>query len=298
MLRENILQPVPIYLIEISKIKIINPRTRNKLIHEQIKDSIKNRGLTKPITVRKISDNEFEYALICGQGRVEAFIRLEEKMIPAIIRNISEEEAYIMSLVENIARRNPRSNELLQIIKNMKNQGMTDGEIAEITGYTSHWVNSISMLLDKGENSLLAAVEKGTLPLYLAVEFARCDSIETQNILAEAYEKKIIKSRDVIKLRHILNQRLEGNKGNKTPGFVYNKTSKRPSPEELKELFENSIAEHKSVFKHAEIVKNNLLVIHEIFNDIVKNPTFISLLEKENLSEIPAQILSPVKKED
>ncbi|WP_264373413.1 plasmid partitioning protein RepB C-terminal domain-containing protein [Kosakonia radicincitans] len=117
-----------------------------------------------------------------------------------------------MSLVENIARRRPRSNELLQIIKNMKVQGMTDGEIGEITGYSSHWVNRISMLLDKGEHKLLSAVERGTIPLYLAVEFSRCNSIDAQNILSEAYEKKIIKSGDVIKIRHILNQRNEGKK--------------------------------------------------------------------------------------
>jgi ParB family chromosome partitioning protein len=39
-----------------------------------------------------------------------------------------------MSLVENIARRRPRSNELLQVIKDMKIRGLSDSEISEITG--------------------------------------------------------------------------------------------------------------------------------------------------------------------
>ncbi len=55
--------------------------------------------------------------LICGQGRIEALVALGETIIPAIIRDVSEEDAYVMSLVENIARRRPRSNELLQVIK-------------------------------------------------------------------------------------------------------------------------------------------------------------------------------------
>ncbi|MCV5180435.1 nuclease, partial [Escherichia coli] len=80
--------------------------------------------------------------------------------IPAIIRDVSEEDAYVMSLVENIARRRPRSNELLQIIKDMKNRGLSDSEISEITGYSSNWVSSINMLLDKGEHKLLSAVER------------------------------------------------------------------------------------------------------------------------------------------
>jgi hypothetical protein len=54
-----------------------------------------------------------------------------------------------MSLVENIARRRPRSNELLQVIKDMKIRGLSDSEISEITGYSSNWVSSINMLLDK-----------------------------------------------------------------------------------------------------------------------------------------------------
>ena len=37
-----------------------------------------------------------------------------------------------MSLVENIARRRPRSNELLQVIKDMKIRGLSDSEIVRL----------------------------------------------------------------------------------------------------------------------------------------------------------------------
>ncbi len=100
---------------------------------EEIKESIKKRGLSKPISVRAIDEDDFKYALICGQGRIEALVALGETIIPAIIRDVSEEDAYVMSLVENIARRRPRSNELLQVIKDMKIRGLSDSEISEIT---------------------------------------------------------------------------------------------------------------------------------------------------------------------
>ena len=61
----------PIIQIEIAKIKFLNPRTRNKVVHEEIKESIKKRGLSKPISVRAIDEDDFKYALICGQGRIE-----------------------------------------------------------------------------------------------------------------------------------------------------------------------------------------------------------------------------------
>ena len=48
----------PIIQIEIAKIKFLNPRTRNKVVHEEIKESIKKRGLSKPISVRAIDEGE------------------------------------------------------------------------------------------------------------------------------------------------------------------------------------------------------------------------------------------------
>ena len=265
----------PIIQIEIAKIKFLNPRTRNKLVHEEIKESIKKRGLSKPISVRAIDEGDFKYALICGQGRIEALV----------------------ALGENIARRRPRSNELLQVIKDMKIRGLSDSEISEITGYSSNWVSSINMLLDKGEHKLLSAVERGNLPLYLAVQFARCETEEAQDILTEAYDKKLIKSRDIIKIKHILNQRTVGNKGAKAAGFYYHKPSKRMTAEELIELYENSIAEHKSVYNNSKFIKTNLLIVNEIFNIIMMNKSFQHILEQENLSELPSQILTPVNKE-
>lgn len=287
----------PIIQIEIAKIKTLNPRTRNKGVHDEIKESIKKRGLSKPISVRAIDESDFKYALICGQGRIEALVALGETTIPAIIRDVSEEDAYVMSLVENIARRRPRSNELFQIIKDMKTRGLSDYEISEITGYSSNWVSSINMLLDKGEHKLLSAVERGNLPLYLAVEFAKCETEEAQNVLTEAYEKKTIKSRDIIKIKHILNQRIIGNKGAKAAGFFYHKPAKKMSAEDLISLYENSIAEHRSIYNHSKFVKTNLLIVNEIFNIIMMNKSFQNILEQENLTELPSQIITPLNKE-
>ncbi|EDZ6266494.1 nuclease, partial [Salmonella enterica] len=42
--------PHQIVMISIDQIKIINPRPRNKFIHDGIKESINKRGLSKPVT--------------------------------------------------------------------------------------------------------------------------------------------------------------------------------------------------------------------------------------------------------
>ncbi|MDC9594108.1 ParB/RepB/Spo0J family partition protein [Xenorhabdus sp. IM139775] len=201
-----------IILVDIKSIKIANPRTRNKFIHNEIKENIEKTGLRKPVSLREIKDGEFEYALICGQGRLEALINLGETKIPAIIKDVDEEDGYIMSLVENIARRNPSSAELFEVVRDMKLRGLTDSVISEYIGYSKNWVNNITMLLSKGEKKLLSAVENRKIPLYLAVEFARSSTEEAQHLFLNAYEKGLIKSKDVIKIRNILDQRSEGKK--------------------------------------------------------------------------------------
>ncbi|HGG9000033.1 TPA: nuclease, partial [Enterobacter hormaechei subsp. xiangfangensis] len=55
--------------------------------------------------------------------------------------------------------------------------------------------------------------------------------------------------------------------------------------------------EHKTVCKHSKFVKTNLLIVNEIFNIIMMNKSFQNLLEQENLSELPSQIINPLNKE-
>lgn len=77
-----------IMMIPIDRIRILNPRTREKKKLEQIVEGIKNFGLKKPIQVslRTAEDGtEPGYDLVCGQGRVEAFLALGHREIPAVV---------------------------------------------------------------------------------------------------------------------------------------------------------------------------------------------------------------------
>ena len=73
--------------IEISKI-ILNPfQPRSAFNKEKLEEliiSIKNIGLIQPITVKKLSKNEFQ--LISGERRLRAFKQLKINKIPCYIR--------------------------------------------------------------------------------------------------------------------------------------------------------------------------------------------------------------------
>ncbi|MGG6299676.1 ParB N-terminal domain-containing protein [Pantoea allii] len=275
-----------IHMIEISKIKVVIPRSRNKFKHAEITDSIDTSGLRKPITVRKIADKKYEFALICGQGRLESLSALGEELIPAFILDIDENKAYIMSLVENMARVIPRAGEQFQRIKEMNEQGLSNKEISYSTGLSLHWITSLTMLINKGENKLLSAVESGCIPISFAVEIARVDFEGGQELLLKAFDEGLIKHKDVGKIREILDSRDEGLKGFINNNFGVAKKKKKMTTDELQQLYQDNISQHKKIKNKAEYVEIKLLVAGQIFKELTSNESFSKIVSEESLQDV------------
>ncbi len=70
----------------------------------ELADSIKVHGIIQPITVRKLSRNQ--YQLISGERRYQAARLSGLKTIPAYIRSADDQQMLEMSLIENIQREN------------------------------------------------------------------------------------------------------------------------------------------------------------------------------------------------
>jgi hypothetical protein len=77
-----------IELIPIERITVINPRVRNKKIFKEITANIAELGLKRPITVTRRDDADGpRYALVCGQGRLEAYQALgQHESLPSSSR--------------------------------------------------------------------------------------------------------------------------------------------------------------------------------------------------------------------
>src|SRR5690242_10386679 len=101
----NSQDPHAVQMIPVQRITVINPRVRNKKIFKEIVSNIAELGLKKPITVTRREDEDGpRYALVCGQGRLEAYQALGQDEIPAIVVDADTEDCMVMSLVENLAR--------------------------------------------------------------------------------------------------------------------------------------------------------------------------------------------------
>lgn len=181
-----------IRMIPIDKIDVLNPRDRNTKAFKVIVGNIKDIGLKKPIKVtpRTTDAGEQRYVLVFGEGRLTAFRNLGEKEIPAIVVEISDEDAFLMSLVENIARRQEKPLENLASITALRAKGHSPKEIATKIGMTPHYVQGMLTLLEEGEERLVVGVERGQIPLNVALTIhgAGNDDKSVQAALQDAYE--------------------------------------------------------------------------------------------------------------
>jgi len=71
---------------------------------KELSDSIITQGIIQPITVRRISEQE--YQLISGERRLIASKKAKLKSIPAYVREANDQQMLEMALIENIQREN------------------------------------------------------------------------------------------------------------------------------------------------------------------------------------------------
>lgn len=196
-------QSVPIALID-----VINPRARNRKVFREMLDSIAAVGLKRPITVAvRQGAQGLRYDLICGQGRLEAFRELGQVEIPAVVVDAETEDCLVMSLVENVARRQHQAIDLLHDIDGMRRRGHSDPEIARKTGLSLEYVRGVLRLLTGGETRLLRAVEAGQMPVSVAVEIAEAEDANVQRVLHEAYEKKLLRGHNLMSAKRLIEVR-------------------------------------------------------------------------------------------
>lgn len=278
-------------MIPIERIVILNPRFRNRRKFLEVVESIKTVGLKRPIRVNIIvgQDGKRSYGLACGQGRIEAFRELGRTEIPAIVTEATVEECLVMSLVENCARRQHRSVDLLQDVATLRKRGYTDRQIAEKIGTSPEWVNMMATLIEKGEQRLVEAVDNGTIPISVAIEIARADDETIQQMLAEAYTERKISGPRLIKMRRLIEQRTRSGKHMFTTPFGRKLTRARTS-EAFVRIFQQEADKQRLLVKKAEVTQTRLLFVVEALKNLRADENFVTLLRAERLDTMPKDL--------
>lgn len=273
-------------MIAVDQIDVVNPRIRNKKTFKEIVSNIAAVGLKKPITVSRISGDR--YNLVCGQGRLEAFLTLGQKEIPAIVVSADDEDCQVMSLVENCARRQHRAIDLLHDIRGLKQRGYSLSETARKTGLTVEYVRGVTRLLEAEEHRLLRAVESGQIPLSVAVEIAEADDSEVQDALQQAYEKKQLRGNRLLVARRIIEQRRKRGKGLRN---LPNNKDRRPiSSGDLIRAYRENADKKRLLVRKAEVTRDRLVFASEALKTLFSDENFVTLLRAEKLDTLPRNI--------
>ena len=282
-----------VVLIAANRIRVINPRVRNRHTFEKMVENIAKIGLKRPITVsQRVGETdlaEAEYDLVCGQGRLEAFMELKQNEIPAIVIDADESDCLVMSLVENCARRQHHPIDLMREIGTLRQRGYNDRQIAGKIGVTSKYVEMIAGLLEKGEERLISAVERGLLPLNLAIEISKTDAEGAQHALMDAYTNKKLRGKKLAAARRLIELREARGPYIRNSNYRRKDRSKRPlTSEALVRVYQQEADRQKLLIKKAELTQGRLIFVVEAFRSLQNDDHFLTLLRAEGLETMPA----------
>ena len=273
-------------MIPLERITVINPRLRNKRLFNEIIANIAEVGLKRPITVtRRNAPDGPRYDLVCGQGRVEAYAALGQQAIPALVIDADSEDCLVMSLVENLARRQHRAIDLLHDIEGLKRRGYNDTVIARKTGLTLEYVKGVLRLLEGGEQRLLRAVEAKQLPVSIAVEIAGASDQEMQVVLQQAYEKKLLRGHKLIAAKRLIEQRRR--KGKR---LQINRREKTLSSTALLRAYREDVDRKRLLIQKSNATRNRLIFLTEAIRKLFADANFVTMLRAEGLGTLPQNL--------
>ena len=282
-------------LIPVDSILVLNPRERDKGKFRDVVDSIAAVGLKRPITVskRKGNANGDSFNLVCGQGRLEAFRELGQSRIPAIVLDLPREECFVLSLVENLARRHHSSLELMHNISVLSDNGYSVSEIVSKTGLSREYVVGVLHLIKAGEERLLAAVERGQIPVSVAVDIATAPEGGAQKALTDAYAENELRGRKLqVALRVIKSRERHGKKLN-LKGI---KARRAMTAQSMVRAYKRETDRQRTLIRKADLTESRLTLITSALKRLFADEHFVTLLRAEGLETLPNQLANKIKR--
>ena len=140
------------------------PRTRmDEASLAELAESIKSRGVIQPIVVRPVSDTEYE--ILAGERRWRAAKIANLERIPAVIREVPDEAALGIGLIENIQREDLNPIEEAAGLKRLIDEfNLTHEEVARAIGRSRTGVTNLLRLLELA-TAVQAMVQDGSIDM-------------------------------------------------------------------------------------------------------------------------------------
>ena len=191
-------------IVQIKDIQKNPYQPRKEFSEEKIQElaqSIKENGLIQPIIVRK--SPVLGYEILAGERRYRASIAAGLSEVPVIVKQLSDQDMMLHSIIENLQRENLNPIEEAKAYQSLIDKGFTHTEIAEKMGKSRPYITNLVRLLGLPKH-ILTEVESGRLSqaharLLIQLSSDRQDTllhrIQTENLSVRQVEQILQKTK-------------------------------------------------------------------------------------------------------
>ena len=191
-------------IVQIKDIQKNPYQPRKEFSEEKIQalaQSIKENGLIQPIIVRK--SPVLGYEILAGERRYRASIAAGLSEVPVIVKQLSDQDMMLHSIIENLQRENLNPIEEAKAYQSLIDKGFTHTEIAEKMGKSRPYITNLVRLLGLPKH-ILIEVESGKLSqaharLLIQLSSDRQDTllhrIQTENLSVRQVEQILQKTK-------------------------------------------------------------------------------------------------------
>ena len=195
-------------IVQIKDIQKNPYQPRKEFSEEKIQElaqSIKENGLIQPIIVRK--SPVLGYEILAGERRYRASIVAGISEVPVIVKQLSDQDMMLHSIIENLQRENLNPIEEAKAYQSLIDKGFTHTEIAEKMGKSRPYITNLVRLLGLPKY-ILTEVESGKLSqaharLLIQLSSDKQDKllnrIQTENLSVRQVEQILQKTKKISK---------------------------------------------------------------------------------------------------
>src|SRR6185503_11813141 len=159
-------------------------------------------------------------------------------------------------------------------IDRLKAQGYTNVEIGKKLDLPDTTVGGYIALNKAGEERLLQAAIAGTIPLGVAVDIAKTDSVETQRELLKAYESKQLNQVSIRTVKRLIEQRRFFGK---TRDSGRGPRTRRTSAASLVAAYKREQQRQRALIRKAKLCDAKPVFVVTAFSKLLRDENFLTL---------------------
>lgn len=178
-------------IIQLSEIQKNPYQPRKDFSEEKIQElaqSIKENGLIQPIIVRQ--SPVIGYEILAGERRYRASIVAGLSEVPVIVKNLSDQDMMVHSIIENLQREDLNPVDEAKAYQSLIDKGFTHADIAEKMGKSRPYITNLVRLLNLSP-SILKEVESGRLSQAHARLLINLSKKDQENLLKRIQEEDL-----------------------------------------------------------------------------------------------------------